>query len=368
MPFSFIILFILFKKSILHSGRIIASPVSDGRAIIKKGIIMKETMENLSEAVTEAVSESISFDGYNMAAKAPNANVVFGIIGIVLLFAAIIAVIVVIKRKHFGSGFALFGGIATYLVFNYFTGSIIATLLFSGPLKGYVLKEGGNTTITSSGIFILVYTFIGSVIPILGRMLSNKSFAYRVKTFGQNFSFGQGIACTQAVFTMSTLFQMVASMVIINRSGLETLVSGAKTQADANMMLDSAMDLINYKTYALVVLIITALILIVYQLAITVPLFALSEHKIKGGWYGMVFGSYIAIEAFHYMCERKVINEIVQFLLTAVVVAVVSYFCYKIYVKFYKSEERDLDKEKEERDKKIAAAKKMPKFENLSNL
>ena len=82
----------------------------------------------------------------------------------------------------------------------------------------------------------------------------------------------------------------------------------------------------------------------------------------------MIFGSYLAIEAFQYMCERKVINEIAQFLLTLVVVAVVSYFCYQIYKKLYKSEERDLDKEKEERDKKIAAAKKMPKFENLSNL
>lgn len=334
----------------------------------RKELFMGATTEALTEAVTEAATEPISFEGYNMAAKAPNINIVFGIIGLVLLFAAIIAVIVVIKRKHNGSGFALFGGIATYLVFNYFTVSIVITLLFSGPLKRFVDKTDTSTTITSTGIFILVYTIVGSIIPILGRMLSNKSFAYRVKTFGQNFSFGQGIACTQAVFTMSTLFQMVASMVIINRSGLETLVSGAKTQADADMMMESAMDLINFKTYALVVLIITALILIVYQLAITIPLFALSEHKIKGGWYGMIFGSYLAIEAFRYMCERELINEIAQFLLTLAVVAVVTYFCHQIYKKLYKSEERDLDKEKEERDKKIAAAKKMPKFENLSNL
>lgn len=321
-----------------------------------------------TQAVTEAVTEAISYDGYNMAAKAPNVNIIFGIIGLILLFAAIIAVIVVVKKKHFGSGFGLMGGIATYLVFNYFTVSVIATLLFTYPLKNYVEKVGSTSRITSTGIFVLVYTLLGSIIPIIGRLISNKSFAYRIKTFGQNFSFGQGIACTQAVFTMSTLFQMVASMTIINRSGLETLVSGAATQEDANAMLDSATELINYKTSALVVLIIVALLLIVYQLAITVPMFALHQKKINSGWYGMIFGSYIAVEAFQYMCERKVINEIVQFILTLIVVVVVTYFSYDIYKKFYKSEERDLEKEKEERNKKIAEIKKMPKFGNLSDL
>ena len=68
------------------------------------------------------------------------------------------------------------------------------------------------------------------------------------------------------------------------------------------------------------------------------------------------------------MAERDVIYVIDQLITTAVVVAVITYVCIRIYNKCYKVEERDLDKEKEDRIKKMTTAKKIPRFENLSNL
>lgn len=339
--------------------------------------------EVASEVATEAPKVEIDLSAYNMAATVPTSRLVFTIIGLVLLFAAIIAVVVLVTRKQKGNGFGILGGIATYLVFFYFTISIVITVLFSfTPLKKYVLKgDDGTTTITSTAVFVLVYTLVTALIPIAGRWMSNKAFGYRMTSFGQNLSFGLGIACTQAVFTMSTLFQMCASMVIINRSGLETLVSGIILKnengqymvtegmtAKAYSTLDTAMDLINFKTSAILLLSIVAILILIYQVAITVPLYAAHQKKIPMGWYGMVYGTYILIQGAQYLAERKVINEFAQFGIVLVVVAATTYFCYKQYMKFYKSEERDIKKEKEEMRKKLQGTKKIPRFENLSNL
>lgn len=325
------------------------------------------------EAVTETVTESISYEAYDLTAKVAGSKVVIGIIGIVLLFAAIIFAILLIRKKHKGSGLGILGGIATYLIFYYFAVSVAAALLFTySPLKTYVGKVNGRSEITSTGVYILVYMMITTLLPVLGRWACNKTFTYKLNTFGQNFAFGQGIACTQAVFTISTLFQMVASMIIINRGGIETVLSGVTTQADADAMYNNVMDLINYKTESMVFLVLVALLLVVYQLAITVPFYALYQKKLKGQWYLAIIGSYLVIQALQYMNDREIIPTFVQFVITLAVVASTVYLCIKLYVKLYKSEERDVKKDKEEALKKKLAQsqsqKKMPRFGDLSKL
>jgi len=315
----------------------------------------------------ESVTQAISYEGYDMTAKVSNGKIAAGIIGIVVILAFVVATIIFIRKKQKGNGFGILGGVITYISFNYFAPSLLINLIFVySPFKKYA--DSVNKVIVSTAAFIIVYTLSTAFLAVLGRMLANKVFAYRLKSFGEGFSFGQGIAYTQAAFTMSSLFQLVSPMIIINRSGLETLVSGAKDQEAATKMLDSAMELIGYKTSAIVMLTIVAVLFVIYQLAITIPMYAAYQKKIHKGYYGMVLGSYIVIEAIQYMAERKVINVIVQLIATAVVVAAITYVCIRIYNKCYKDEERDLDKEKEDRIKKMTAAKKIPRFENLSNL
>ena len=312
----------------------------------------------------ESVTQAISYEGYDMTAKVSNGKIAAGIIGIVVILAFVVATIIFIRKKQKGNGFGILGGVITYISFNYFAPSLLINLIFVySPFKKYA--DSVNKVIVSTAAFIIVYTLSTAFLAVLGRMLANKVFAYRLKSFGEGFSFGQGIAYTQAAFTMSSLFQLVSPMIIINRSGLETLVSGAKDQEAATKMLDSAMELIGYKTSAIVMLTIVAVLFVIYQLAITIPMYAAYQKKIHKGYYGMVLGS---IEAIQYMAERKVINVIVQLIVTAVVVAAITYVCIGIYNKCYKDEERDLDKEKEDKIKKMTTAKKIPRFDNLSNL
>lgn len=342
-----------------------------------------ETVEAVTEAPTEAPSVAIDLSAYDMTATVPSSKLVLTIAGLILLLAAVVAVVILISRKQKGNGFGILGGIATYLVFFYFAISVIITVLFTfSPLKKYVQEASdGTTLITSTTAFVLVYTLTTALIPIAGRWMSNKTFGYRMNTFGQNLSFGLGVACTQAVFTMSTLFQMAASMIIINRSGLETLVSGiiTKTESGQYMVaegkmekaystLDTAMELIDFKTSALILLSLVAIISLIYQIAITVPMYASHQKKASMGWYGMIYGSYLAIQASQYLNEREVINEYVRFIIVAAAAGITIYFSYRLYVKLYKSEERDIKKEKEELQKKLQKSKKIPKFENLSNL
>lgn len=337
-----------------------------------------ESLETTAEAIngtSEVITESINLDVYDLGIRVSTSKVVLGIIGIVVIFAAIIGLIVFLNRKHKASGFALLGGAATYFVFYYFSlQAILMMLFYVTPLKKYLDTSSGVAEITSAWAYILPYGLVFGIIPILGRSMMNKVFATKsfdekINNFAGNLSVSLGIAAIYGIRTTSIIFQRLSPMVIINRGGADALLLSGATQADADAIWQEIIKLVEYPTKEIVITTIIALIVIIYHVAITVPLYALHERKIKLTWYFLPYIGYTLIQLLQCMHEKDVINVWVQLAATLILVGVSIYISYIMYVKFYKSQQRDLKKEKEEREKKIQAAhKKMPKFENLSNL
>ena len=139
----------------------------------------------------ESVTQAISYEGYDMTAKVSNGKIAAGIIGIVVILAFVIATIILIRKKQKGNGFGILGGVITYISFNYFAPSLLINLIFVySPIKKYA--DSANKVIVSTAAFIIVYTLSTAFLAVLGRMLANRVFAYRLKSFGEGFSFGQG--------------------------------------------------------------------------------------------------------------------------------------------------------------------------------
>ena len=326
-----------------------------------------ETLEQIAETTSEFVA---SFDGYDVTAKVGTSKIVVAILGMIVLFVAIIAVCILIKMKHSGGGFCLLWGICVYLLFFYFAISAIISLLFNyTPLKKCVDTSTGLNLVTNKGIFVLVYTLVAGLIPMIGRIATKYAFSYKNKPFAHNLAFGQGIACSFGIFSMSTLLQMISSMMLINKEGMEKLVEGATRQEEVNAVLQTATTLVNLKVYNIIILVVLTVALIVYQIAITVPIYGILQKKVKGYWYAIIFGSYLAIEALQRMTDYGIINDIVQFFGTIAVMAPVIVFCIKIYKENYMVIPEDKDKTPPANpgDKGVTPHK-IPKFENLSNL
>ena len=327
--------------------------------------------EVATELATEAVDKNWTVpEGFDMTATISAGKIVAAVLGLIAVLAAMIVIISYVRKKQKGNMFGLFCGVLVYIIFYYYATSMIASFAFYiPPLNRYVVEMAdGTRRIGNTPLYIIICSLIYGTIPILARMLTTRAFAPRFQKFCDTLQIGLGIVIAHAVRLVANLFLTVVNYYTINKVGIEELFSGVETQENFDALAGTITDMLNYKTSSLIFVAVFGILVMVYQIFISVPLFAAYQKRISKWWYAFALGTSVLFEAFGYLALRNVISEEIKAILLIVLTAVTVYFCIKLYKQAKYNEEETVPEDKFNRFNKNAPKKPMPKFDNLSNL
>ncbi len=281
-------------------------------------------------------------------AYVPKVSLMMTIISMIAILIAMVLIIVFVRKRQKGAVSGFFGGMATYLVFNYFAVNTLTNL------TAMVIKNKVLISITAG--------IIAGLVIVFGRLLTTKAFYIRYKTIADILAFGVGIMAVKAIVAAIPFFTTFIACSTLDSSGVEALLSTEMSADDITAMLKTVEEMVNYNYLELAMTAFTAIITMIYFVALTVPLLAAYQNKVKKLWYGISTFATAVIMMFYYMYVVGVLNGMSQLILTALVAVPMIYLCIKMYSIHYKSEEY------KEQQKAANAAKKMPKFDNLSKL
>lgn len=288
------------------------------------------------------------------SAYVPKSTMMTAVVSLLAIVAVAVFLFVYVRKRQKGSMVALFGGLATYLVFYYFGVTVFINFLFMiPPLSAYA---------DSLPVAIAVSTVLSGTLPILGRLLTMKMYQNRCIKLSDQLSIGLGLMSIEGLLSVVNLFLMLVSCLAIDKIGVGSMISGATSQEEYESLLASAYEILEYPTSSYFFSFATTSIYMLFHLATTVLLFAAFEGKENKTKYWFVMGGYTVLQLVKYLNQQAIINELAEFLIGAAVCGATVYFSMKIYQRHYKEEEYN---EKKEAQK---AKKPMPKFENLSKL
>lgn len=283
------------------------------------------------------------------------------IVSMLLVFTALVVFIVLIRKKQKGPMFGIFGGAATYLIFYYFASNTIVNLLFMIP----VLKAN----VEVKALVIPISAVINALIPVLGRILTMKVFAFRCTKVGDQLSFGIGIMATEAVVVIANLFLNIIVYTSLAKTGIAEMLSGAETQEAYLEMAKEVDDMLSYDPMLFFLQAIRTISYMIFHVALTIPLFAAFQNKVSKAWYAGSFGAYLVLNVLRFLRSYGILPETVEAVITMLFTAAFSYVVYVMYKKLYKDEERAGRKEEPVKNGSIsgAAKKRMPKYINPEN-
>lgn len=299
------------------------------------------------------INQDIKFelpDGFDISRTVPRSTIMCAIIAMLVVLAVGVMLFFWIKKRERVNGFGFFGGIATYMTFYYLGVSVIANL---------IVRFLGTSYLT-----LLLLALVAAGLPMLGRVLAMKMFAYKMNKVADSLSFGVGIMASEGLMSIVNFFMIYISANTVNKVGVEQLLADAATQEEFNDMIASVLDIIDYEPVVIIGLVVTGISCMVFHLASSVPLFAAYQGKLSKGFYVFTAGTYFAMRLFMYMTSARFLNQIFGMILVALGAALFTVTSVRIYKTCYKDEEKDGPQKKGGEP----AKKKIPRFENLSKL
>lgn len=344
------------------------------------------TSATLSDAVTEAATEATAElklpEGFDLEAIVPRATIATSIVALVLMLGAIIALFFIVWKKQKGTLFGLLGGICAYVMFFNMGVSAVGTIL-----SVTLLRAIPDSVILSSFIAGIIF----GTIPILGRMLLMKLFNANMKYVRDGLSHGVGIMGSEGALGVINFFGAMITGNTVNATGVKQLLNNALTDAKIPMadiseffsfkaitvpesvaksvgqLADVITETVTYNPSTYIFIMLTTIGFMVFHIASSVPLYAAYKNDEPKYWYGITMGVFTVINIIKVLNGNGTIPYVLGVILVILVVAGYSYFALKMYNKHYK-DEKPVDPTPMRRGNAPTEKKKMPKFENLSNL
>ena len=300
-------------------------------------------------------------DGYDLTAQVPKSTLMVQIMTAVVLILALIALFIFVGKKYKISIYAIFGGLALYILFFYYVPNITPILYYIPPFSVF----------SDSIVVGIVVVIISAVLGILGRMLYMKLFQSAGNTMSFHASTAIGFAGAFAVYLAFSSVMDYVNCYTVDAEGLETtllsLTSSATSQEGYESTVASFYTYITNGTGVYVFRLLEYVILMVYHVAITVPLLAAYTDKESKGWYGFAMGTYSLMMVMRGLRSVGLVHGAVSTIVMAADLGITLYFAVKMFKDYYENEEEP-EKKGGFGPRKEEPKKKMPKFGNLSDL
>lgn len=287
---------------------------------------------------------------YLLDARMPLASLILSIVGLVLILGSLAAMIIVLAKKHKSSFLTIFLGVFIYGIFNIL---LVYFLTAFAPSKNVVVQ--------------LIYgALIASAIPLLGRILVIKLCSQQYYKLGDHFGYGVGNAIMKSVMSIISLATPIVNYCYINKYGIAYFFTSDMESDAALEMAKSIVTVLEYDYVQCVLMAIVTISVMVYGLAITLPIYAAFTGKKSKGWFGFVFGTSFLITLGEGMFNNDVL-VIPSIIIVAAVAALSVYFALKLYKEVVNDKEEDKPK-KESSDISKNAHVKVPRFKDLDKL
>lgn len=283
--------------------------------------------------------------------RMPITALTYTIVGIILMLAVAVFLTVMTIRKHKLVGLCTFAGISIFMLFNFFLVIIITMFIPSG----------------NEAIFIIFASLVSALIPFMGRLIVIKAFSRQQNSFSSHISYGVGIMGMKALVTILNFLIPISNYIQLSRHEIGYFFPAGEEAEIAKARAESIAKILNIEYSEYILMAIMALGVMVYSIAVTVPIYAAYKNKASKAWYGFAFGMGVLVNVFECLYNRNVkgthILAVVLMVVAAAVTLVVSY-------KLYKSIEIDTEEKPKNTASDISknAHVKIPRFKDLDKL
>ncbi len=309
------------------------------------------------ETTTEATYVIPTDKEYVLDSKINGGVIGSAIVSCVLMLAAIVGIIFYVRKKRRGAGFSILGGIMIYLLFFYMAVNSVTNMAFSYPLRGLADNKMAITFIAA---------FLGSAIPVGGRILSLYVFKQRYSSVGDRLYFGLGMMITEGVISIMNMFLLVVSCYTINSTGAATLLD--VPQSTGETLMSTIETMLSYTPVYIISTLVISISYMCFHVALTLPLLGAYTKRISGWWFAFCFGSYFVLELLRYLTSSKFMPIFASAMITALIVAVTVYIAIRMYNKVFKDDEDPIAQKKEKEEEAVKQSKHIPRFDNLKDL
>ena len=290
-------------------------------------------------------------EGYEYLAKeTPSITMLtFPIVAMIVIAIIAIVLTVIIGKRHKIVGICTFAGVSIFMLFNYFIVMILTMFIPRGI----------------ESLYYVLAALMSTLVPFMGRLIVIKFFSRQQNTFSSHISYGVGIMDMKAVVSLLTLLIPITNYSQLKKYGVEYFFN---VEESAEMALARAKNFKNifemdYSQYMFVMLMVIGVML--YSIAISVPLYAAYNGKKGKSWYGFAFGMGFLVNLSEtlYNNGKFVIPSVIFMLIVSIATAVISFKLYKT-LSFEKEEKVVIQKE----DIAKNAHVRIPKFKDLDKL
>lgn len=290
-------------------------------------------------------------EGYEyLANETPSITMLTYPIAAILVVVFIAAVLtVIIGKKHKIIPLCTFAGVSIFMLFNFFIVMLLTMLIPSNI----------------PALYIVLSALMSTFVPFMGRMIVIKAFSRQQNTFSSHISYGVGIMDMKAVVSLLTFIIPITNYTQLSKYGTEYFFDVEETAEMALARAENFSDILNYdySQYMFVMLIVIAVM--IYNISISVPLYAAYNNKKSKSWYGFAFGMGFLVNLAECMYNNEifVIPAVIFMIIVAIATAVVSFKLYKT-LDFSQEEITVVQKD----DIAKNAHVKIPKFKDLDKL
>lgn len=287
-----------------------------------------------------------------LEAEMPHAAVIYPVIGLLMVLILAIVMAVVVCKKHRMEILPIFAGATIYMFFGYFVVGIVSMFIPAGNMP----------------LYITFVSLLTAFVPFMGRLFIIKMFAKKHNNVASHLGYGVGFMGMRTLMNLLTFVYPILYYSQINKYGISAYFP-KDAKEDAALEMAQTLEQIlktNYTHYILFALITIALI--VYGLAVAMPIYAAFRGRKSKGWYGFALGMgvIIAVAEVLYSNDVLVIPSIIIALIAA---GVTVFFAIKLYGELSKDEpEEPKAEDTEEGSISKNAHTKIPKFSNLDKL
>lgn len=287
---------------------------------------------------------------YLLEETLPLNAIVYSIIGMVLIFAAMVALVVLIRNKEKGSIVCLIAGVSFFIIFDFLLVMVVSMFIPAMNL----------------GVYLIISSLIASVIPLVGRVLFTMLLSKKYDTMKDQFGYGLGIMGARAIASMFTLFVPILNYIQIENLGVGYFFPENLTEDIALEQAESLIEMLEFDYRQCIFMMLISVSIMVSHVAMTIPIYAACNGGKSKGWYGFALGGCFLLT----ICEGLFNNDIFAipsaFIAVAIAVGIV-FIAVKLYKELKPNEEKQSEKKAADDISKNARTK-IPKFKDLDKL
>ena len=285
-------------------------------------------------------------------AEMPHAAVIYPVVGLVMVLIVAIIMAVMVAKKHKMEILPIFAGATIYMFFGYFVVGIVSMFIPAGNIA----------------VYIAVVSLLTAFVPFMGRLFFIKMFAKKHNNLASHLGYGIGFMGMRALMNLLMFVYPILYYSQINQNGIAAYFP-ADAEEDVALEMAQTLEQIlktNYSHYILLALITVALI--VFGLAVSMPIYAAFTGRKSKSWYGFALGMGVVVAVAEVLYTNEVL-VVPAIILALVASGVTAFFAIKLYIELAANEPEETKDDNDEAGSITKNAHtKIPKFSNLDKL